>query len=143
MPSRNRRLPSGLSWPLTATDVRDALGVLGAERADTVRLDFDSRPWEDGTLLHAEWIPPVRSNYGTGGFHPAWWSTVRVGVSPLPAAERPTARLALRHGALPELAAWIDATRTAPETWTHSRHSRRWRLAGTATTFCDDLRPWP
>ncbi|MFF2077984.1 hypothetical protein ACFVXG_24905 [Kitasatospora sp. NPDC058162] len=139
MPSRNRRLPRELSWPLTPTDVR---AVLGAQETDAVDLYFSDSTAPDGTLLHAEWVPPLRSNYGVGGFHPAVWSSVWVRVTPLPAAERAAARLALRHSALPELAAWIAAVRTAPEGWTLSRHSRSWRLAGGTTASRDDREPW-
>ncbi len=56
MPARNRRLPRHLSWPLTTTDIRSALGV---EEADSVRLYFGGRLAEDGTVLYVQWVPPV------------------------------------------------------------------------------------
>ncbi len=138
MPARNRRLPRGLSWPLTPTDIRT---VLGAQEADAVDLDFGDRLWGDGTALHAEWVPPISANYG-GGIHPSWWCTVRVRIAPLPATERAAARHVLREIAVPELAAWISATRHAPEAWTLSRHSRSWRPEGSTTAYRDDLRPY-
>ncbi|GAA2744268.1 hypothetical protein [Kitasatospora cinereorecta] len=135
MPARNRRLPRDLSWPLTPTDLR---AVPGAEDAD---LWFNNRPSDDGTLLHAEWIPPIRSNYGVG-LHPSVWSTVRIRISPLPGTERAHARSVLRSHALPELAAWIAAARRAPEAWILSRHSRSWRLTGGTTTHREDHQPY-
>ncbi|MER7581228.1 hypothetical protein [Kitasatospora sp. NPDC097691] len=138
MPSRNRRLPRGLSWPLTPTDIRT---VLREQKTDTVDLDFADRPCDDGTLLHAEWLPPLSSNYGCG-IHPSLWSSVRIRVTPLPSTRRAAAREALRQQALPELAAWIDAAERAPEAWTLTRHSRSWRLVGGTTDHRDDGRPY-
>ncbi|MFD4656097.1 hypothetical protein ACFWP2_10760 [Kitasatospora sp. NPDC058444] len=139
MPARNRRLPRDLAWPLTPTDIRTALG---AREPEAVDLDFDGRPWEDGTALHVEWVPRLSANHG-GGIHPRWWSTVRIRVAPVPAAERAAARHLLRQDALPELAAWIDAARRAPQTWALARHSRSWRPEGSGTARRDDHRPYP
>ncbi|MEV0977748.1 hypothetical protein [Streptomyces sp. NPDC049915] len=138
MPSRNRRLPRDVSWPLTPTDIRAALGE---QESDLTHLNFWDRPHGDGTLLHAEWLPPVSANYGNG-IHPDLWSSVHIGVTPLPAAERAGARQLLRQHALPELVAWIDAARSAPETWALAPHSRSWRLAGSATIHRDDWQPY-
>ncbi|MFE7526496.1 hypothetical protein ACFU7Y_12305 [Kitasatospora sp. NPDC057542] len=138
MPARNHRLPRDLAWPLTPTDIRT---VLGAHETDAADLDFDNRPWEDGTALHVEWVPRLSSNYG-GGIHPTWWCTVRIRVAPLPAADRAAARHILRQNALPELAAWISAARHAPEPWTLSRHSRSWRPEGSSTAHRDDQQPY-
>ncbi|MGW7445150.1 hypothetical protein [Kitasatospora sp. NPDC054795] len=138
MPARNRRLPRDLSWPLTPTDIR---AVLGAQEAEAAHLEFGNRPWEDGTALHVEWVPGLSADHG-GGIRPRWWSPVRIGVAPLPASERAAARHVLRQSALPELAAWIDAARRAPQTWTLSRHSRSWRPEGSGTAHRDDLRPY-
>ncbi|WNI25982.1 hypothetical protein [Streptomyces sp. ITFR-16] len=138
MPSRNRRLPRHLSWPLTPTDIRTALGE---QESALTHPDFADHPYEDRTLLHVEWSPPVSSNYGNG-IHPDLWSSVAVRVGPLPATERAAARQALREHALPELAAWIDASRRAPQGWTLSRHSRSWRVEGRATVHRDDWKPY-
>lgn len=135
MPARNRHLPRGLSWPLTASDVRAALGE---PMADAVRLGFDHRPHGDGTLLHVEWIPQLPSNYG-GGIHPTLWNSARVRVAPLPSSERAAARRALRLHALPELAAWIAAAHHAPEPWTLTRPTHSWRLP--LPTQSDDQPP--
>ncbi|WP_159025022.1 hypothetical protein [Streptomyces sp. CB01373] len=138
MPARNRRLPRSLSWPLTTSDIRAALGE---QMADAVDLSFDDRPHDDGTLLHVEWVPPISSNYGNG-VHPAWWNSMRIGAAPLPATERATARRALQQHALAELAAWISAARRAPEGWTLTRRSRSWRLTGSTTAYRDDGQPY-
>ncbi|MFJ1756124.1 hypothetical protein [Kitasatospora sp. NPDC088134] len=138
MPARNRGLPRDLSWPLTPGDLRAALGE---GEPDAVDLTFDGRCWDDGTLLHAEWVPPISSNHG-GGIHPVLWSSVRVSVAPLPAARRALARRVLRQHALPDLAAWIGALRSAPEARTLSRRSRSWRLVGDAVAHRDDGRAY-
>ncbi|MFJ3310695.1 hypothetical protein ACIPSA_48675 [Streptomyces sp. NPDC086549] len=138
MPARNRRLPRDLSWPLTTSDIRSALGEQVTNAAD---LGFDNRPHDDGTLLHVEWIPPISSNYGSG-IHPALWYSVRICVAPLPATERAVARRALQQHALPELASWIGAARRAPEGWTLTRRSRCWRVTGSTTAYRDDWQPY-
>ncbi|MFE9171367.1 hypothetical protein ACFYNZ_17895 [Streptomyces kebangsaanensis] len=141
MPARNRRLPRHLSWPLTPTDIRDALGEQEAEAAE---LSFADQLVEDGTLLYVWWIPPRVSNYGNG-FHPSLWYSVQITVCPLPATERAAARHTLRQHALPELRAWIDTARQAPESWTLTEHWRSWRLTGggAAVVHSDDWKPYP
>ncbi|MGX4733686.1 hypothetical protein [Kitasatospora griseola] len=137
MPARNRLLPRGLSWPLTPTDIRSALVE---EDGTTVPLDFGRIAREDGVLLTVEWVPQIRGNYG-GGIHPIWWETCRIRVAPLPSARRAAARQALRTEALPALAAWIAAARTAPEGWRSAGHCRSWRVVdGGAVMWLDDGR---
>ncbi|MEH0448002.1 MULTISPECIES: hypothetical protein [unclassified Streptomyces] len=138
MPARNRRLPRGLSWPLTASDIRAALGEQVGEGAD---LGFGDHPHSDGTVLHVEWVPPISSNYGSG-IHPSLWYSVRIRVAPLPSAERAAVRRVLQEQALPELAAWIRAAQRAPEGWTLTRRSRSWRTAGSAAVHRDDWQPY-
>ncbi|WP_407913995.1 hypothetical protein [Kitasatospora sp. NE20-6] len=138
MPARNRRLPRHLSWPLTPTDIRTALGDRLAE-VDEVH--FDDRPWDDGTLLHVAFTPVVPSNHGNG-IHPDRWLRIQVSVAPLPAADRAAARHVLQQHALAELRAWIDGARRAPEAWTLTRHSRSWCLAGSSAAHRDDGRPY-
>lgn len=138
MPARNRRLPRDLSWPLTTSDIRAALGEQVADAAD---VGFVDQPRSDGTLLHVEWIPPISSNYGSG-IHPALWYSVRVRVAPLPSTERAAARGILREHALPELAAWISAAQRAPVGWTLTRRSRSWRTAGSTAIHTDDWQPY-
>ncbi|MGW1274181.1 hypothetical protein ACWD5A_37000, partial [Streptomyces sp. NPDC002491] len=84
MPARNRRLPRDMSWPLTASDIRAALGEQVADAAD---VGFGDQARSDGTLLHVEWTPPISSNYGSG-IHPALWNSIRIRVMPLPSTER-------------------------------------------------------
>ncbi|MDQ0964312.1 hypothetical protein QFZ66_008190 [Streptomyces sp. B4I13] len=138
VPARNRRLPRDLSWPLTPSDIRAALGEQVADAAD---VSFVDQPRGDGTLLHVEWIPPISSNYGSG-IHPALWYSVSIRVAPLPSTERAAARSILREHALPELAAWIRAAQRAPEAWTLTRHSRSWRTAGSTAVCTDDRQPY-
>ncbi|MFD5617574.1 hypothetical protein [Streptomyces yangpuensis] len=138
MSARNRHLPRDLSWPLSPNDIRTALG---AAEMPAVNLQFDDRPWSDGTLLHAEWIPPLSSNHGTGT-DPGLWNSVRIRIAPITDARRGVARLALLRHALPELAAWTGSARRAPEGWTLSRHSRSWRYEGRAIAHRDDHQPY-
>ncbi|AVV47138.1 hypothetical protein PYK79_19245 [Streptomyces sp. ID05-04B] len=138
MPARNRRLPRDLSWPLTTSDIRAALGEQGADVAD---VRFVDQPRSDGTLLEVEWIPPISSNYGSG-IHPSLWCSVSIRVAPLPSTGRAAARGILREHALPELAAWISAARRAPEAWTLTRRSRSWRTAGSTAICTDDRQPY-
>ncbi|MGW6982988.1 hypothetical protein ACWGE1_26715 [Streptomyces sp. NPDC054932] len=138
MSARNRRLPRDLSWPLSPTDIRTALGT-----GETIAVDlrFDDRTWSDGTLLHVEWIPPLSSNYGTG-IDPGLWNTVRIHIAPIADIRRGIARLALLRHALPELAAWTYAARSAPEGWALSSHSRSWRFEDRSIAHRDDHEPY-
>ncbi|MFJ8475655.1 hypothetical protein [Kitasatospora sp. NPDC094011] len=138
MPARNRRLPRHLSWPLTPTDLREALG---ARELEAVDLYFGEHPASDGHLLSVLWSPRPSSSYSFGGTRPPWWSHVRIGVGPVPATERAVTRHALQQDALPELAAWITAARRAPEAWTLSRHTRHWHVEDGAVTRCDEGLP--
>ncbi|MDH6135397.1 hypothetical protein P3T37_004812 [Kitasatospora sp. MAA4] len=139
MPARNRRLPRDQSWPLTTTDIRTVLGV---PEAGVYSLSFHERPMDDGTLLTVIWNPPISSNYSFAGSHSSPPRSVGIGIVPLPATDRAEARNALRQHALPELAAWIDAVRHAPETWTLTQRRRSWRLAGNSTAYRDDWQPY-
>lgn len=138
VPARNRHLPRHLSWPLTSTDVRTALGE---QMSEVKSLSFNQRCCDDGTLLSVYWTPVISSNYGSG-YHPSFWSSVRISISPLPATARAAARQALRAHALPELSDWITEARRAPDGWTLTRHQRSWRLAGHATAHSDDGQPF-
>ncbi|MFE4972019.1 hypothetical protein ACFRAR_07865 [Kitasatospora sp. NPDC056651] len=138
MPARSRHLPRHLSWPLSSTDIRAALGDQEADAAD---LWFAHEPWSDGTVLQVEWIPPIPSNYGRG-FPVGILSPLRIRVGPLAAAERALAREALRRRALPALAAWVDTARHAPDGWSLCRHSRSWRFADGTITHREDQQPY-
>ncbi|MFI5529829.1 hypothetical protein ACIA8O_14945 [Kitasatospora sp. NPDC051853] len=141
MSARNHRLPRHLTWPLRPRDVRIALGI-GPE-AD-LDLSFDDRPWRDGTLLHAEWLPPRPSNYGTGT-DPASWNGLRFRIAPTTTAvsHENGLRVVLIHHAIPQLGAWATAALSAPEGWTLSAHSRSWRFTEKHVQYRDDLRPYP
>ncbi|MEV6205680.1 hypothetical protein [Kitasatospora sp. NPDC051914] len=138
MPARNRRLPRHLSWPLTPTDLREALG---GEPVAPDAVSFDGHPWGDGTLLQVTWLPPTSSNYGQG-IHPGLWNTLQIAVAPLPAGERAAARELLRGRVLPELRAWIANARQAPEGWKLSPHSRSWRIEDGTVTRGEDGQPY-
>ncbi|QKW23401.1 hypothetical protein HUT16_33805 [Kitasatospora sp. NA04385] len=138
MPARNRRLPRHLSWPLTSTDIASALGE---PPSDALRLSFFDHHWTDGTLLKADWVPPIGSNHGAG-LPPDWWSSVFITVAPVPGGERATTRRILREQALPELRRWIDDARHRSQAWALSRHSISWRLAGRSLHLSHDGRPY-
>ncbi|MFJ5231066.1 hypothetical protein ACIQBJ_14375 [Kitasatospora sp. NPDC088391] len=138
MPARHRRLPQHLSWPLTPTDIGSGLEEAPS---DALQFDFGSVRTSDGTLLTADWRPPLPSNYGSG-LHPRWWSSVHVFVTPVPSGERADARRLLREQALPELRRWIDGARTGSEAWALSRHSVSWQLVGGSLRISHDEQPY-
>jgi hypothetical protein len=116
MPARDRKLPRGLAWPLTAADISDALRIpVGGTSGNA--LDFWTRNG-GGTVLYAQWAPSLFA--GVPGF--------RISVCPVPAAERAAAREILRREALPQLDAWIAEASQASESWLLARHVREWRL---------------
>ncbi|MEV7122204.1 hypothetical protein [Kitasatospora griseola] len=125
MPARNRRLPRHLSWPLTSTDISSALGETSSR---ALQLSFFDHHWTDGTLLKADWRPPIGSNYGAG-LLPDWWSSVWITVGPVPSGERAAARQLLCEQALPELRSWVEKARNGSEAWVLSRHSIAWQYA--------------
>nr|WP_189786085.1 hypothetical protein [Streptomyces capitiformicae] len=132
MPSRNRRLPRHRSWPLTATDISEALDDQMAHVSDVSFLTGHS---EEGYVLGIEWTAAQPFNYGRG-IHPDA-SGFRIDVLPVPAADRADARTALRTYALPQLGEWINQALAAPETWRSSDHRRYWRLADGLLTHHD------
>ena len=123
MSARNRRLPRHLSWPLTTSDISDALGPHMTQIGNPW---FHDNPSNDGTLLRVEWVPPVTSNYGAG--MPAYMQGLRITVLPLGTADRAAARTILRQEALPQLDEWTNQALQAPETRLLTRHGRRWQL---------------
>ncbi|MFJ4188778.1 hypothetical protein [Kitasatospora sp. NPDC089509] len=143
MPARNRRLPRHLSWPLTPTDLREALGAPETQESDAADVHFGTLPPGDGPLLTVSWEPRPSSNYTFSGTRPSWWTPVRISVGTVPGTERAATRHALRQSALPELAAWIRAARQAPEAWRLSTHRRSWLLTGDGVTHCGDAPPPP
>ena len=133
MPARDRKLPRHLSWPLTTTDIGDALGP---HLSRVGKVWFGTVPNADGTLLRVEWVPALTSNYG--GRLPAHMQGFQIKVLPTRATERAGARATLRQGALPSLDTWIAQALDASDTWLRTRHQRRWRLANGFLTHHDD-----
>jgi hypothetical protein len=126
MPARDRNLPRGLAWPLTATDVSDAVRIpLGGTSVNDLR--FLTRDGDD-TVLYVEWVPRRPSNYGHGGGLFGGVPGFRISVCPVPAAERAAAREILRGEALPQLDAWIAEASRASESWLATRQRCFWRL---------------
>jgi hypothetical protein len=125
MSARNRRLPRHLSWPLTTSDISDALGP---HMPQIGSLWFRDNPSNDGTLLRVGWVPPVTSSYGVGTGMPAHMQGLQIMVLPLGAADRAAARTILRREALPQLDEWITQALQAPETWLLTRRGRHWQL---------------
>jgi hypothetical protein len=132
MPARNRHLPRHLSWPLTTTDVNDALGT---HLIHVVGLRFLTRNGS-GTMLGVEWVAPEPFNHGRGthpnavGFH--------IDVIPIASGERAAARAVLQARALPQLHEWITHALAADETWLQERHRRYWKVVEGHLTHYDE-----
>ena len=133
MSARNRRLPRHLSWPLTTSDISDALGP---HMPQIGSLWFRDNPSNDGTLLRVGWVPPVTSSYGTA--MPAHMQGLQISVFPLGTADRAAARAILRREAMPQLDEWISQALQAPETWLLTRHGRHWQLINGHLTHHDE-----
>ncbi len=130
---RGRRLPRHRAWPLTTTDINEALGEL----ASHIRyLTFLTGP-DDGTaVLGVSWLAPEPSTYGRGP-HPDSVG-VSIDVHPVDAAERAATRAVLKATALPQLHEWITEAVTATETWQQTSHLRRWHLTDGLLVHIDD-----
>jgi hypothetical protein len=133
MPSRNRRLGRGESWPVTLTDVMDGLG-------DAHTLVQPPR-FESGTasdvVLTVRWAPGRSFNYGMDGRHPDMVG-IHVSVYPVPSADRLAVRQALRSQGLPELRTWILRVQLAGETWRSRDHFGCWRYTEDGLRFGGD-----
>ncbi|MFB6837632.1 hypothetical protein [Streptomyces sp. NPDC056361] len=132
MTSKNRRLPRDRAWPLTATDISEALGSKMSHVGD---LRFLSGNSGTGNAIGIEWVAAQPFNYGRG-IHPNAVG-FRIDVIPVPKGDRADARTALRTHALPQLCEWIDHALTASETWRSSNHCRYWRFADGHVTHHD------
>ena len=124
MPARNRLLPRGHAWPLTATDVTAALGPLTRYVVGGVRFLTVVSP--ERYVLGVAWVAPASRSYG-GGVHPDSVG-FRLDVLPVPAAERAAARALLREQGLAEAAQWVADTLTGDETRRWRSHSRYWQV---------------
>jgi hypothetical protein len=135
MPSRNRHLPRGQSWPLTLTDLIDGLG-------DTYSLVRRTRYHTTGrmisdSVLRVDWTPALSFNYGWGGVHPDAVG-IEVIVHPVRSVDRVAVRSLLRSRGLPQLREWVEGTQTAAETWTSRRRHAYWRYAEDELQFAGD-----
>jgi hypothetical protein len=135
MSARNRRLPRHLSWPLTTSDISDALGP---HMAQIGHLWFRDKPSVDGALLRVGWVPPVTFSYGIGTGMPAYMQGIQIRVSPLETTDRAAARTILRQEAMPQLDEWITEALQARETWLLTRHGRYWQLINGHLTHHDE-----
>jgi hypothetical protein len=133
MTSRNKRLPRDRSWPLTATDIGEALGDRMSHVSD---LRFLSEKSDAGDALGVEWVAAQSFNYGRGT-HPDAVG-FRIDVIPVEKGDRADARAALRTHALPQLGEWMDRALMAGETWRSSNHSRYWLFADGSVTHRDE-----
>jgi hypothetical protein len=125
MPSRNRHLPRGQSWPLTLTDLIEGLG----EAYSLVRRPrFDTGMFSD-VVLRVRWTPAESFNYGMGGIHPDAVG-IEVTVKPVRSLDRVAVRSLLRSRGVPQLREWVESTQTAAETWTLARKPYDFRHAG-------------
>lgn len=133
MPSRNRHLPRGQSWPLTLTDLIEGLG----EAYSLVRRPrFDTGMFSD-VVLRVRWIPAQSFNYGMGGIHPDAVG-IEVTVKPVRSVDRVAVRSLLRSRGVPQLREWVEGTQTAAETWTSRGRDGHWRYAENELHFTGD-----
>ena len=135
MPSRNRHLGRGQSWPVTLTEVMDGL-------SDAYTL-VQSPRFESGTVaevvLTVRWAPSRSFNYGTGGRHPDMVG-IQISICPIRSADRVAVRQALCSRGLPELRDWILRVQIAAETWRSRDRFGCWRYKGDGVRFEGE---WP
>lgn len=133
MSARNRRLPRGRAWPLTATDIDECLGPHLPRLTD---LRFLTGHGSEGIVLGAVWVAPNPRNHGRG-IHPDMVG-FRVDVHPVDATGRAATRGVLRAHALPQLHEWITRAIAADETWRLTPHHHYWRLVDGHLTHRDE-----
>lgn len=133
MTSRNRRLPKDRAWPLTATDINEALGD---KMSHINEIRFLTGHSDDGYAIGIEWVAAQPFNYGRGTHPDA--AGFRIDVIPVPTGERADARAALRTHALPQLSEWVNRALTTTETWRSGGHRRYWRFADGRVTHHDE-----
>ncbi|GAB3989900.1 hypothetical protein GCM10029978_116280 [Actinoallomurus acanthiterrae] len=133
MPSRNRRLPRGQSWPASLTDVIDGLG----DAQSLVKQPrFETGMWA-GTVLEARWVPSRSFNYGGEGVPPGS-AGIYVIVHPVRSTDRVAVRSLVRSQGLPQLREWVEQTQTAAETGRWRHHDGYWRYAAGKLLFAGD-----
>ncbi|GAA4509130.1 hypothetical protein GCM10023191_069890 [Actinoallomurus oryzae] len=133
MPSRNRHLPRGQSWPLTLTDL---IKGLGDAYSLVKRPRFHTGMISDVVLV-VRWTPAQSFNYGMGGVHPDMVG-IHVTVRPVRSVDRVAVRSLLRSRGLPQLREWVERTQTAAETWTSRSRDAHWRYAEDGLQFAGD-----
>ncbi|MCO5997473.1 hypothetical protein [Actinoallomurus rhizosphaericola] len=130
MPSRNRRLRRGQSWPVTLTELAE---TLGDAHASVKPPSFDSGATGSDVVLAVRWVPARSFNHGGEGYHPSAVG-IHVSVYPVRSVDRAAVRSLLRSQSLPELREWVIRAQLAPESWRSDVHFGCWRYAE------DDLR---
>ncbi|WP_141957200.1 hypothetical protein [Actinoallomurus bryophytorum] len=133
MPSRNRHLPRGQSWPLTLTDLIDGLG----DAYSLVKRPSFHTGMVPDVVLTVRWTPAQSFDYGMGGIHPDAVG-IDVVVRPVRSSDRLAARSLLRSRGLPRLREWVERTQTAAETWTSRGRYAYWSYAEDELHFAGD-----
>ncbi|MFB9832870.1 hypothetical protein [Actinoallomurus acaciae] len=133
MSSRNRRLRSGQSWPVTLTDLIEGLGEGYASVKPPC---FDEGPVSD-VVLAVWWVPSRSFNLGGEGYHPSAVG-IHVHVHPVCSADRVAVRSSLRSQGLQELRDWVMRAQRAPQTWRSETHSGCWRYDENGMRFEGD-----
>jgi hypothetical protein len=133
VPSRNRHLPRGQSWPLTLTDLIDGMGEVYSM---VKRPRFQTGMVSD-VVVGVRWIPAGSFNYGWGGVHPDAVG-IEVTVRPVRSVDRVAVRSLLRSRGLSQLREWVEGTQTAAETWTSCSRHACWRYAEDELHFAGD-----
>ncbi|MFV5995284.1 hypothetical protein ACNPQM_23285 [Streptomyces sp. NPDC056231] len=117
-----KKLPRGYAWPVTHSEMRDAIELASAKIVD---LTFNSSTTEDTSLImDARWVAAQSRTYG-GGVHPeavGFW----VSVNPVRIERKQAARSALLHEGVPDMLAWMKGPLVAKEGWQATDHARVW-----------------
>ncbi|MEV7234629.1 hypothetical protein AB0N06_11825 [Streptomyces sp. NPDC051020] len=117
-----KKLPRGYAWPVTHSEMRDAIEPASAKIVD---LTFD--PWTTGDtseIMVALWTAAQSRTYG-GGVHPGRVG-FQVSVYPVRIERKQAARRALLEEGVPGMLAWMKGPLVAKEGWQATHHRRVW-----------------
>ncbi|MFE7387229.1 hypothetical protein [Streptomyces sp. NPDC057582] len=119
-----KKLPQGYAWPVTHSEMRDAIEPASAKIVD---LWFGSSTTGDTSeIMDARWVAAQSRTYG-GGVHPEEVG-FRVSVYPVRIERKQAARRALLEEGVPGMLAWMKGPLVAKEGWQATDHRRVWTL---------------
>jgi hypothetical protein len=121
MGTHRRELPRGRSWPISVSQVEEALANLGAPLPSRIRRFVGAAKGK--TYFTLSWNPQ-RSHWAKP------WSAgdeyVSVTFTSVASDHRAEVRDIYVGTVLPDLAAWLCRASEAPEGWRILRHERHW-----------------